>query len=63
MEINKDMKCVFIGDYDFLAYNDKVAGLFNNYSASCNVAIHQVEKRKLTDEEIEQLLEKVDFLD
>ena len=63
LRLINDIKCVFIGDYDFLAYNDKVAGLFNNYSSSTSVAIHQVEKRKLTDEEIEELLEKVDFLD
>lgn len=55
-----DMVCFFINPHDFLSYNDKVAGLFSDYRVTANAAIHREDGRKLTDQEIEQLLQVVE---
>ena len=55
-----DMVCVFINPHDFLTYNDKIAGLFSDYRLTANAAIHREDGRKLTDQEIEKLLQVVE---
>jgi len=58
-----NLKVVFINDNEILAYNNKVAGLFNNYRITSNNAIHQLEDRKLTDEETNKFLKEIEKLD
>lgn len=49
----------FLGDSELLAYNDTVAALFSDYRINdCN-GIHLVENRKLTEAEMDELLENI----
>lgn len=54
-----DLVCVFLGPNEFLSYNSKIAALCSDYRVTANVGIHFDESRKLTDEEIEMILEKI----
>jgi len=58
-----NLKVYFIGSNETLAYNDKVAGLFGDYSITDNNAIHRLEDRKLTDDETDQFLEELEKIE
>jgi len=54
------MRCISIGSHGFLAYNDILAGFFTDHTSGASGAIHRVENRKLTAEEIKNFLKKID---
>ena len=58
----ENLACVFVNPNNFLSYNDKVAGLFSDFRVTANAAIHREEGRKLTDQEIEKLLQAVELM-
>lgn len=53
------MRFVSIGNNEFLIYNDQIAGFFCDFRSNANHAVHRIENRKLTDEEIQDLLESL----
>ena len=54
-----NLKIHFIGDNEILAYNDVVAAIFNDYRITSNNGVHLLEERKLTDDEMDKLLENL----
>lgn len=56
------MRCISIGQNEYLAYDDRIAGFFSDYRDTANHGIHRVENRKLTEEEFEKLLEAIEKL-
>jgi len=58
----KDMVCVFVGPNDFLSYNKTVAALCSDYRVTGNAGVHLEESRRLTDDEIGNLLQQVEKL-
>ena len=50
------IRCVDLGGTEFLIYNESMAGLFSSFRSTANHGIHIQENRKLTEEEVEDLL-------
>lgn len=59
----KNIKLVYLGSNEILAYNDTVAGIFNDYRTTSISAIHQLENRKLTTAEIDQFLDEIEQIE
>jgi hypothetical protein len=53
------MRCISIGHNEFLVYDNEVAGLFSDFRSTANLGVHMVENRRLSDKEIEQLLNAI----
>lgn len=54
-----NLKIIFMGNNDILAFNDIVAGLFNSYRITSNNTIHKIENRKLTDDETDDFIDNL----
>jgi len=54
------IRCLDLGGSEFLIYTEDMASLFSEYRSTANHGIHIKENRKLTDTEIENLLEEVE---
>lgn len=59
----ENLACVFVGPNEFLSYNSKVAAIFSDFRVTANAGIHLEESRKLSEEEIEELLLAVEKLE
>ena len=54
-----NLKIVLISSNEMLVYNNIVAGLFNDYRVTSDSAIHQLENRKLDENEIDEFIEQL----
>jgi len=58
-----NLKMHFLNSNDVVVYNDVVIGLFNNYRITSNSGVHLKEDRKLTENEMDRFIEKIDSSD